>query len=113
MKISTCAGAASLMLLLAVPAMAAGSSAPKIGQRVNFCGAAGPLMEKGCIGVRSHSGGLVTIYNISSANPKPADGEMIAGHGKLSDAMSYCMQGVPLSDVIWKKVTACPATSEK
>ncbi len=113
MKISTCAVAASLMLFLAVPATAASSSAPKTGQRVYFCGEAGPLVEKGCIGVRSRSNGLMTIYNISTANPRPATGDLIEGHGKLSGAMSYCMQGIPLSDVTWKKVTACPANGGK
>ena len=113
MKIAICGVAASLVLLLAMPAVGAGSSAPKVGQRVNFCGEAGPLVEKGCIGVRSRSDGLMTIYNISTASPRPDVGEMIEGHGKLSGAMSYCMQGIPLSDVTWKKVTACPATGGK
>jgi hypothetical protein len=109
MKISTCCVAASLLVMLAVPAAAADNSAPKIGQRVDFCGEAGPLVEKGCMGVRSVTNGLRTIYNITSANPQPAMGEMIAGHGKISADMGICMEGIALSDVTWKKVTACPA----
>ena len=109
MKVSSCCMAASLVAMLVVPAAAADNSAPKIGQRVDFCGEAGPLVEKGCVGVRSVINGQRTIYNITTANPQPTMGEMIEGHGKLSADMGICMEGIALADVTWKKVAACPA----
>ncbi|MBU6442593.1 MAG: hypothetical protein KGR48_01675 [Alphaproteobacteria bacterium] len=112
MKISTCCTAASLLAMLAVPAAGADNTAPKIGQRIDFCGEAGPLMEKGCMGVRSVTNGQRTIYNITTAKPQPAMGDMIQGHGKISADMGICMQGIPLDHVTWKKVAACPASGK-
>ena len=91
-------GAASL--LLASTAM----SGAKTGE---FCGPVVKLTEGGCIGVKSTQAGG-PMYDITSANPKPHVDETIMGSGTITDKITICMQGTPLTDVKWKKVADCP-----
>jgi hypothetical protein len=66
------------------------------------------LTEATCIGVKGSMVGQ-PMYEITSANPKPAVGQMITGSG-VTGGSSICMQGTHLSDVKWSKAAACPLT---
>ena len=100
---------AGLALCLVAGAACAGSGAPDrpaVGSKVQFCGTVVSLVEGGCIGVKP-AGASEPAYQITSAKPKPAVGALIAGSGRVSGGMSFCMQGVALDHVEWKKTDVC------
>jgi hypothetical protein len=72
----------------------------------NFCGTVIALVEAGCIGVKSSMPGG-PLYEITSANPKPAVGMLIVGSG-TPGGVSFCQQGTHLTNVKWQKAAACP-----
>jgi hypothetical protein len=86
-------------------------AAPAAGMTESFCGTVVKLTEGGCIGVKSSMVGG-PLYEISSANPKPALGMLITGSG-TTGGVSMCMQGVHLTDVKWHKAAVCGLTKKK
>lgn len=86
---------------VAAAALAASSTA----SAHNFSGCTYRGVEGGCLMVKS--GG--TVYNISSARPRPGVNRAIAGHGDLAGGMTTCMQGTALKNIRWHYTKmACP-----
>jgi hypothetical protein len=94
--------AAALACLACAPASAGSDGAPAA--PVKICGAVVALTEASCIGVRNGE----QTYEISSAKPRPAVGDVIVLSGTPSEAMTTCMEGTHLAKVTWTKVIACP-----
>jgi hypothetical protein len=106
---------AGMALCLAASTACAGSNAPArpaVGSKVQFCGTVVSLVEDGCIGVKPASASEPT-YQVTSAKPKPKIGALIAGSGRVSGGMSFCMQGVMLENVTWKPVKTCAADDSR
>jgi hypothetical protein len=101
--------ALSLSTLALAPGYAQAASATKpssaAGQK-SFCGRVVALTTAPCIGVNSVMPPL-GLYEITSANPKPAVGTMISGTG-TPGGVSVCMQGTHLNNVAWHKIQMCP-----
>jgi hypothetical protein len=89
--------------LLAAPAMAA----PKGGERVTITACPFPGVTATCLMMRSPDG---TIYNISSASPRPRPGPfMIRLRGVVTDKFSMCGQGIVLERIRWTRTRLrCP-----
>lgn len=86
-------GAAALLSLIC------SSTADAAARRVQFSGCVSRGVEHGCLMVRS--GGQT--YNISSANPRPPVNWGISGYGTRSGGVSFCQQGVILTNVHWQR----------
>jgi hypothetical protein len=85
------------------PAKQAGGGSTQPPGGASFCSPVIALVEGGCIGV--HGG--TTLYEISSANPKPTVGQLISGSGTPSGAPTFCQQGTHLINVTWHVVATC------
>lgn len=108
-KATQIAFALSLSSLAIVFGYAQATPPPKpslaAGQK-SFCGRVVALTTTPCIGVNSVMPPL-GLYEITSANPKPAVGTMISGTG-TPGGVSTCMQGTHLNNVAWHNIHMCP-----
>jgi len=91
---------------------AAMTTAPNAGKTESFCGTVANLTESGCIGVKSSNISGERLYEITSANPKPTIGTLIAGSG-TTGGMTSCMEGIHLNTVKWQRAAACPVANNK
>jgi len=84
--------------VLSVPALisAEASAAPKVGETVAVTACARPGVEASCLMI---SGGDGTVFNITSANPKPSLDVMIPLRGTVTDKLSACNQGTVLDNI--------------
>jgi hypothetical protein len=90
--VATVAMMASSGLWFAHAAPTAAATAPA---RIHFAGCVKPGVEAGCLIVESDG----KTYNVTSAKAQLTVGRFAAGTG-LSGAMSACMQGDALSDIV-------------
>ena len=97
MKIGTVAGGGLIALFLPVllPVMPA-QAAPGENVSVQACARAGA--EANCLVITGADG---TVYNITSANPKPPLDVMIQLRGTVTDKLSACNQGLVLDSINW------------
>lgn len=86
------AGALIATLLSAAPAQAA----PGDNVSVQACARAG--VEANCLVMIGPDG---SVYNITSANPKPPLDVMIQLRGTVTDKLSACNQGLVLDNINW------------
>ena len=80
--------------LTSSPALAA----PKPGENVSVAACARPGVEASCLMINGADG---TVFNITSANPKPPRDVIIQLRGTVTDKLSACNQGVVLDNVNW------------
>jgi hypothetical protein len=91
-------------VLLATPIAA--SAAPPTGTRiaVTACPYAGVTAP--CLMINGADG---SVYNITSASPKPPPGAMIRLRATVTDKFSACTQGTVLDTIRWRAVPGkCP-----
>jgi hypothetical protein len=80
--------------LLSPPALAA----PKLGESVAVAACARAGVEASCVMINGADG---TVFNITSANPKPPRDVIIELRGTVTDKLSACNQGVVLDNINW------------
>jgi hypothetical protein len=93
MKIEMVAFGGLLALLL--PALPA-TAAPGDNVSVQACARAGA--EANCMVITGADG---TVYNITSAKPKPPLDVIIQLRGTVTDKLSACNQGLVLDNITW------------
>ena len=86
---------------LSSSAMAA-KAAPKPGDNVSVAACVRPGVEGSCLMITGADG---TVFNITSANPKPPRDVVIELRGKVTDKLSACNQGVVLDNISWTATT--------
>jgi hypothetical protein len=84
----------SLQVLMLVEA----SAAPKVGETVAVTACARAGVEASCLMI---TGGDGTVFNITSANPRPLLDVMIQLRGTVTDKLSACNQGTVLDNISW------------
>jgi hypothetical protein len=88
-------------VLLALTAAAA-QAAPQVGDRVALTACPHAGVTAPCLTINGQDG---TVYNITSAAPKPAlNGRMIRLRATVSDKLSACLQGIVLERIRWTPV---------
>jgi hypothetical protein len=80
--------------LLSSPALAA----PKPGENISVAACARPGVEASCLMINGADG---TVFNITSASPKPPRDVIIELRGTVTDKLSSCNQGVVLDSINW------------
>jgi hypothetical protein len=85
---------AALILSIAAPAVAA----PKPGENVSITACVRPGGEASCLMISGPDG---TVFNVTSANPKPPRDVVIQLRGTVTDKLSACNQGVVLDNISW------------
>ena len=73
-------------------------AAPKPGENVSVAACARPGVEASCLMINGADG---TVFNITSANPKPPREVIIQLRGTVTDKLSACNQGVVLDNINW------------
>jgi hypothetical protein len=73
-------------------------AAPKPGENVSVAARARPGVEASCLMINGADG---TVFNITSANPKPPREVIIQLRGTVTDKLSACNQGVVLDNINW------------
>jgi hypothetical protein len=99
-------GLTSAMALAQAESGRSTPAAPAASQHGSFCGVVVKLAEGSCIGVKA-SAADQPLYDITSAKPAPTAGQIIAGSG-TPGGMSFCMEGIHLTQITWHAVAACP-----
>jgi hypothetical protein len=94
MRAGRIAAGVFIPLLLSVAAQAA----PKLGESVTLTVCVRPGVEANCLVVNGADG---TVFNITSANPKPPLDVMIELRGTVTDKLSACNQGIVLDNIRW------------
>jgi hypothetical protein len=97
----------ALSLQASLLACALASPATAEGKKVTLTGCPYPGVEAACLMIKDKDG---TVYNISSANPKPVPNDVaIILTGTLTQKLSLCLQGVVLDDIKWDRTKRrCP-----
>ncbi len=95
-------GAVSAVLLTTLLLPATAAAAP--GDTVSVLACARPGVEAKCLVVTGADG---SVYNITSANPRPPLDVRIQLRGTVTDKMSFCNQGLVVENITWT------ATQEK
>ncbi len=90
--IAFAAGVEVAVLLAATAAM----SAPGDNVSVQACARAG--VEASCMVITGEDG---SVYNITSASPKPPFDVKIQLRGTVTDKLSACNQGLVLDNITW------------
>ena len=83
-------------LIAALLAGSGGAAAPGDNVSVQACARAG--VEANCLVITGADG---SVYNITSANPKPPLDVMIQLRGTVTDKLSACNQGLVLDNINW------------
>lgn len=91
-------GAIAAALAGAALAPAAALAAPKPGDTISVTACVRPGVEAACLIVRGADG---TVFNVTSANPKPPLDVVIELRGTATDKVSACNQGVVLDHISW------------
>jgi hypothetical protein len=94
MKVDRITAALVVAALLSSSALAA----PKPGESVSVAACARPGVEASCLMINGADG---TVFNITSANPKPPRDVIIQLRGTVTDKLSACNQGVVLDNINW------------
>jgi hypothetical protein len=89
-------------VLLAAMMAAAAQAAPPVGERIALTACPHAGITAPCLTVSGADG---TVYNITSASPKPPlDGRMIRLRATVTDKLSACLQGTVLDRIRWTPV---------
>jgi hypothetical protein len=92
--------AALVAVVLLIPAGA--SAAPKLAERVALTACPHAGVTPPCLTISGPDG---TLYNITSAMPKPPlNGRMIRLRATVTDKLSACQQGIVLDRIRWTPV---------
>jgi hypothetical protein len=94
--------AAAAVLFATIVLPATGAAAP--GDTVSVSACARPGVEAKCLVITGAGG---TVYNITSANPRPPLDVRIQLRGTVTDKASFCNQGLVVENITWT------ATQEK
>jgi hypothetical protein len=86
----------TLAFLLVVLTCASGTAAP--GDSVSVLACARPGVEANCTVITGDDG---SVYNITSANPKPPLNVRIQLRGTVTDKLSACNQGLVVENITW------------
>jgi hypothetical protein len=82
------------------------AAAPKPGESVALSACARPGVTAICLMINGADG---TVFNITSANPKPPLDTVIELRGTVTDKLSACNQGIVLDNVSWTRTAQkCP-----
>ena len=75
-------------------------TAPAFAQQIHATGCLMPGVEAGCLVLKGSDG---TLYNVTSANPKPDISQHLAISvtAKKFDGVTMCMQGIALTEIHW------------
>lgn len=75
-------------------------AAPAFAQEIRATGCLMPGVESGCMILKASDG---TLYNVTSASPKPDIAQRLAISviAKKFDGATTCMQGTALTDIHW------------
>jgi hypothetical protein len=73
-------------------------AAPKPGENVSVAACVRAGVEASCLMISGADG---TVFNITSANPKPPRDVIIELRGTVTDKLSACNQGVVLDNINW------------
>jgi hypothetical protein len=94
-------------LSAALLACALASPVAAEGKKVTITGCPYPGVEAACLMIKDKDG---TVYNITSANPKPASNDVaIILTGTVAQKLSICLQGTVLDDIKWDRTKMrCP-----
>lgn len=97
----------ALALQASLLACALASPAAAEEKKVTLTGCPYPGVEGTCLMIKDKDG---TVYNITSANPKPAPNDVaIILTGTVAQKISICMQGIVLDDIKWDRTKMrCP-----
>lgn len=90
--------------LLAVGLLIPGTTlaAPKVGERISLTACPHAGVTSPCLTISGPDG---TLYNITSATPKPPlNGRMIRLRASVTDKLSACQQGIVLDRIRWSPV---------
>ena len=85
-------------LVVAALTSSSAPAAPKPGENVSVAACARPGVEASCLVINGADG---TVFNITSANPKPPRDVIIQLRGTVTDKLSACNQGVVLDNINW------------
>jgi hypothetical protein len=99
-------GSCALVIFAGVSVPLAAGAAPPVGTQVSVraCPYAG--VTDPCLMINGADG---TVYNITSASPKPPPGGMIRLRGTVTDKLSACIQGTVLDGITWRALRRkCP-----
>jgi hypothetical protein len=77
------------------------------GKKITLAGCPYPGVLTTCLMIKDKDG---TVYNITSANPKPAPNDVaIVLTGTVTQKLSICAQGAVLDDIKWDRTKMrCP-----
>jgi hypothetical protein len=90
---------AALVGMIAAAATASvASAAPKPGENVSISACVRPGVEVSCLMISGADG---TVFNVTSASPKPPRDVVIQLRGTVTDKPSACNQGLVLDNVSW------------
>ncbi len=84
------------VLLATIVPTATASAAP--GDNVSMLACARAGVEAKCLVI---TGGDGTVYNITSANPRPPLDVKIQLRGTVTDKVSFCNQGLVVENITW------------